>query len=165
MSEQEDIKQEAEAMRHSVESLMMATVNADCNPEISYAPYIEQDGCFYIFISELAAHTRHLLHNGKVSVLFIEDESNANNTFARKRQTFTCQSGQIPRDAHSFSSIMDKMQNRFGNLIETLLTLKDFHLFELKPIKGQYVAGFGKTYQIDVNTGKYIFLTADKLKK
>lgn len=152
-------------MRSSFKSLMMATVHSDSNPEISYAPYIEQHGCFYIFTSELAAHTQNLLNNGKVSVLFLEDETSANNAFARKRQTFNCQANRIARDIEAFHIIMGKMKERFGNFIETLLSLQDFHLFQLTPASGQYTAGFGKTYQIEVSNGEYRLLTAEVLKK
>lgn len=164
MSEKSDIQIAAESMRSGFQSLLMATVNDQGFPEISFAPYIEDDGNFYIFISELAAHTRNLLKNSKASVMFIEDESNAPHSFARKRQTFNCEASRISRDGKSFEILIAKMQERFGNLIETLRHLSDFHLIELKPLNGQYVAGFGKTYEIEISTGQFILVTEDKIR-
>lgn len=162
--ETSDIQKEAESLRTGFQSLLMATVNDQNFPEISYASYIEEGGKFYIFISELAAHTKNLLNNNKASVMFIEEESKAGHSFARKRQTFTCEASRVARDNHSFDLLIDKMQARFGNLIETLRHLNDFHLIELSPLSGQYVAGFGKTYEIEISTGQFRLVTEDKIR-
>ena len=43
----------------------------------SYAAYVERDGDYYVYLSERALHTCNLLDNGRVSVLFIENEGGA----------------------------------------------------------------------------------------
>ena len=42
------------------------------------------------------------------------------------------------------------MQEKFGETIELLRSLPDFHLLALTPVNGKYVAGFGKAYSINV---------------
>ncbi|NNJ90787.1 MAG: HugZ family protein [Gammaproteobacteria bacterium] len=160
-TELSEIDKELESFISGLQSLLMATVSDQGFPEISYASYIEVDRKFYIFISELASHTKNLLKNSNASVMFIEDESQASHSFARKRLTLTCEASRISRDNQLFEILIEKMQLRFGNLIETLRHLNDFHLFELRPLTGQYVAGFGKTYEINISTGQLKLLKPD----
>jgi putative heme iron utilization protein len=160
-SELSEMNKELESFISGFQSLLMATVNDQGFPEISYASYIEVDGKFYIFISELASHTNNLLKNSNASVMFIEDESKASHAFARKRLTFTCEASRVSCDKQLFEILIEKMQQRFGNLIDTLRSLNDFHLFELRPLTGQYVAGFGKAYEIKLSTGQLILLKPD----
>jgi heme iron utilization protein len=95
---------------------------------------------------------------------YIEDESQANNPFGRKRLTYQCEANFIGRDGGSFDDFLDKFQGHFGNLIETLRNLADFQLFELVPDKGRYVAGFGKTFEIDCQDNQYEKVTESELK-
>jgi len=143
-----EIEKQAEILAQKFETLQLATISNDGFPEISYAPFIAHNDCFYIFISELAAHTRNLLKQPIASVMLIEDEPAADNAFARKRLTYRCQARQVIRETPEFAEQANKMEQRFGAMIKLLTQLNDFHLFELKPVSGQYVAGFGKTYEI-----------------
>lgn len=147
-TEDTEIKSQAETLAQKFETLQLATVSHDGLPDISYAPFVSNNDCFYIFISELAAHTRNLLANPVASVMLIEDEPAADNAFARKRLTYRCEVHQIMRETPDFVEQIIAMENRFGSMIKLLTQLNDFHLFELKPVYGQYVAGFGKTYEI-----------------
>ena len=90
MADQNDPKLLKQALREfhafvaSFDSVMLATINDEGDtpvPEASYAPVLVRDGKYYIFVSELALHTRNLLRNKSASLLFIEDESNSNNIF------------------------------------------------------------------------------------
>ena len=75
----------------SQQSLLLATVTAQGKPESSYAPYVrDEKGAFYIFVSELATHTKNMLQSGCASILFIQPEEQTNNFFARKRVVFDC---------------------------------------------------------------------------
>ena len=38
---------------------------------------------------------------------------------------------------------------KFGDIISTLVCLKDFKMFRFKPIRGTFVKGFGKAYTIE----------------
>ena len=136
----------------SQQTLILATVSINNLPQISYAPYVrDQDGAFFIYVSELAQHTENLLKNQRTSVLFIRPESESNNLFARERVVFNCCVEEIKRDDENFESQLQAMQKKFGEVVETLCALPDFHLFAFRPESGRYVAGFGRAFAINVN--------------
>ncbi|MCG6983618.1 MAG: pyridoxamine 5'-phosphate oxidase family protein [Thiocapsa sp.] len=135
--------------RSSFASLLMATVNRDGSPEASYAPFVEEGGDFYIYVSELSIHTRNLMDTGRASVLFIEEETASRNTFARRRLTVQCVAREVARGTPGFDTALSRFESRFGALIKTLRGLPDFHLFQLRPGGARYVTGFGKAFEID----------------
>lgn len=135
--------------REGFSTLLMATIGADGEPEASYAPYVEQGGDFYIFVSELSSHTANLMQSGRVGILFIEDESSNRNLFARRRLSYRCRAEVVARTTAGFDTILDRFEARFGGLIATLKGLNDFHLIRLSPQSARYVTGFAKAYAID----------------
>jgi putative heme iron utilization protein len=91
MSEQtEEAKRQAKPIAPKVreliaktQSLILATVDAEGNPNSSYAPFVEIDNKFYILVSFMAKHTKNLSEGRKVSAMFIEDESATKQVYAR----------------------------------------------------------------------------------
>lgn len=154
----EAIRQSYQAFAEDFETLLMATSNSSGLPEASYATYIKDAGDYYVYLSELARHTGNLLEHPHCSVLFIENEQDAKHLFARKRLTYQCETNEVERGSAHFEQIMDKFEEKFSNFIEMLRHLEDFHLFRLKPVKGNYVAGFAQAYEISdpkLNTVKH----------
>ena len=130
-------------------SLHLATCNAEGRPEASYAAYVEHDGCYYVYTSELSAHTANLAANGCCSVLFIESEAEAKNLFARRRLTLHCAVVECHRDAMAFEPLMDLFVAKFGNFMGMMRKLTDFHLYALRPQTGSYVSGFAQAYILE----------------
>jgi putative heme iron utilization protein len=140
---------EARAFLARFRTLLMATVSADGAPEASYAPFVRpDDNCFYVYVSGLSRHTGNLDASGRVSVLFIEDERNVKQLFARTRLTFDCRAETIERESERWQSVMDMFQDAFGNVIELIHPLTDFKLFRLRPQNGIYVRGFAQAYRV-----------------
>ncbi len=139
---------ESQELRERFQTALMATVSAEAEPEASYTPYLLLDGNFYIFVSGLSAHTANLRHNGRVSLLFIEEESQAN-LFARKRLTYQCSARPIARDDERWPVLLDQYQELFGATVGMLRQLPDFILFELEPRRGNFVKGFGQAYLLE----------------
>ncbi len=160
-----EMKQEADELRSRYNTLQLSTISGEGFPEISYAPYIEDERKFYIFISGLATHTRNLQERGMAGVMFIEDESHADHAFGRKRLTYRCKATTIPRGTDRFEHLLNRFQNQFGTLIQTLRALPDFQLFELAPDTGRYVAGFGKTFTVQYPDEQYCQITESDLEK
>lgn len=131
------------------QSLLLSSRRLDGDTDISYAPFVREAGVFYIFVSSLAAHTRNLQSHPKVSVLFIQPESEADNAFARQRLTFDCEVRAVAKDDNLYNCQLDAMQAKFGAIVSVLRTLPDFRLLALTPTDGRLVAGFGQTYSID----------------
>ena len=142
-----EIEQQLSTFLNTIDSLVLATVDGTGIPEASYAAYVEHEGSFYIFVSELASHTQNLRRTKTAGVIFTEKEPG--HAFTRKRLTYNCQATVIGRNEPLFEAVLLQMEQQFGNLIITLRGLGDFHLYQLKPTKGQFVAGFGKAYEID----------------
>ena len=141
---------EARAFLARFQTLLMATVSADGAPEASYAPFVRpDDNCFYVYVSGLSRHTSNLNASGRVSVLFIEDERDVKQLFARTRLTFDCRAELIGRETERWQAIMDMFQDRFGNVIELIRPLTDFKLFRLRPQTGIYVKGFAQAYRVN----------------
>ena len=131
------------------QSLHLATCNAAGEPEASYAAYLEHEGCYYVYASELSAHTRNLKESGRCSVLFIESEAEAKHVFARRRLTLQCRVTECHRGSPEFEHLMDMFIQKFGGFMEMMRTLADFHLFLLRPKTGSYIAGFAQAYTLE----------------
>lgn len=142
------IQQEFREFIAAFASAQLATVNAERWPEASYAPLLQHEQKFYIYVSELAAHTQNLLARPQASLLFIEDERQARNVFARQRAVLQVSATEISRDSGHWQQILQRMEDRFGSTMELLRSLPDFHLFALTPQSGSYVKGFGKAYRL-----------------
>ncbi len=153
------------ALQHASQTLLLSSLSAEGTPELSYAPYVKDDqGCFYIFISELAGHTRNLLQQPACSVMFIRDESKSRNLFARERLTYVCRAEALPDAAPDRSAMLDKLQTTFGETVTLLRQLADFRLFRLTPEQGRYVVGFGRAYRVDPRSGELAHIGADDLR-
>ena len=152
MSQSPDLNAVMEACRTfpgQFQSLHLATCNAKGEPEASYEAYVEYDGCYYIYTSELSAHTANLATSGRCSVLFIESEAQAKHLFARRRLTLQCSATEIHRESPDFERLMDQFVEKFGHFMELIRKLTDFHLYQLRPLSGGYVAGFAQAYTLE----------------
>ena len=141
------------ALIASQRRLHLATSNENGDADISYAPYLQRDNVFYVFVSRLARHTGNMLRAGQASIMFIQPESEAANPFARQRLMFHCRVAEIGRDDALYVQVLDDLHNRFGETVSVLRSLPDFHLLALTPLQGQYVAGFGKAFRVDAGNG------------
>jgi heme iron utilization protein len=157
MNETTDLGQRAitlQALLAAQQTLLLSTASPTGIPDISYAPFVRDEaGSFTILISELATHTGNLLANPLASVMFVRPESQSNNLFARERAIFDCTAKPIGRSDTGYSTQLMALQKQFGNIVEVLRSLSDFHLFTLTPISGRYVVGFGLAFTINVKDG------------
>lgn len=154
-----------QALQQGKRSLLLSTLSEAGLPEISYAPYWRNEQCeFCIFVSRLAAHTMNLLANPVCSVLFIEDETESRNLFARERLSYRCEVEEAHTDSVEYGSTLDSMEAHLGATIPLLRGLPDFHLFKLKPQSGSYVVGFGKAFEVDPVDNSLSHLNVDRLK-
>ena len=133
-------------------SVILGTASENGQPQASYAPCVMDEARnFYVFVSGLSAHTQNLTRTGKVSALFIEDESQTQQMFARKRLSYDCQATLLDRGSAQWDAIAQQFAERFGNIVEVMIGLPDFRIFQLRPQGGRFVMGFGAAYDIDPN--------------
>ncbi|HIK06058.1 MAG TPA: HugZ family protein [Trichormus sp. M33_DOE_039] len=149
MSQLETAQAEYEDFTQQFESVIISTVNDQGIPNASYTPFVMDDAKnIYIYVSGLAVHTQNISANPHVCVLFIEDETQTNQIFARRRLSFDCTATLIERECDTWNQVVDQFQQRFGEIIEVLRGLADFRIFRLTPKEGRFVIGFGAAYHI-----------------
>ena len=152
--ELEDFTRRYHELIASQQTLLLSTASVTGVPEISYAPFVrDHAGLFYIFVSEIAGHTANLLTNPQASLLFIRPESECRNLFARERAVIGCSVKEILRDDEIFIDRLQALQDKFGEVVNVLRSLSDFHLFALRPESGRFVIGFGRAFTINMNDG------------
>ena len=142
----QDIIASVEQLLERIGSLQLATVDESGHPSISYTPYLMREDRFYIFISELAAHTGNLKQSPNCQIMLIEDEADTKNIFARKRLILKCHAAFLERTHPNWESCLEAFEQKHGNTVSLLKTLKDFWLIELQPTEGSFVQGFAQAF-------------------
>lgn len=143
------IQKEAQSFRRIFKSVIIATSSRLGEPVASYAPFILDDqGAVYVFVSQLARHTRHILENPRASLLWIEEETATRNIFARRRLSLDCVVTEIGQEDGMTQSILDRMERELGGTVSVLRSLSDFHLFKMEPLQGVFVQGFGRAFDV-----------------
>ncbi|HAS6199133.1 TPA: heme utilization protein HutZ [Vibrio vulnificus] len=142
------LEPEIKEFRQERQTLQLATVDTDGRPNVSYAPFVQNQEGYFVLISKIARHARNLLENPQVSLMMIEDEEGAKQLFARKRLTFDAVASVIERDTQLWHQVITQMEERFGEIVSGLSQLEDFVLFNLKAERGLFVKGFGQAYQV-----------------
>lgn len=127
---------------------MLATVAEGQNPAASYAPLAWLDGHCYLYLSELALHTRNLKRCPRISLMLMEAEAETANPFARRRITFNGNVLVIARDDLLFDRVLAEFHRRFGKVMTIIEPLPDFSLFRVCLQAGRYVRGFGQAYDL-----------------
>ncbi|QIR35784.1 HugZ family protein [Tolypothrix sp. PCC 7910] len=163
MSQLEQVQAEYEKFTDQFQSVIISTVSAEGIPNASYAPFVMDDSYnIYIYISGLVTHTKNLYDNPRISVLFIEDENQAHQIFARRRLSFDCTATLIERETDHWQKIVERFQNRFGEIIEVFRGLADFRIFKLTPSQGRFVVGFGSAYNISADNLRQLIQVTPK---
>lgn len=140
------MKQDPWEFINTISTMHISSISTNGSAHSSYAPFIQNEQKFYICISGMAKHTHNLLHNKTISIMIIEDESKSTNLFARKRITLDVEVATIERDSVIFNGAMTLFQDSFGELANIYKNMLDFQLFELHPVSGRAVFGFGEAY-------------------
>ena len=152
------LEAEITALLSRMRSLHLASVHADGMPLASYAPFAitaDQNGV-WVILSELAAHARNLREHPDCSVLIVADEVDSAQIYVRERCQYEMDASLVARDTPDWREGCDALRARHGALVETLEQLADFQLFQLRPISGRYVVGFGRAYALKPATLKRV---------
>lgn len=139
---------EIKEFRQERRTLQLATVDEEGRPNVSYAPFVQNQEGYFVLISDIARHARNLKANPNVSLMMIEDEESSKQLYARKRLTFDATASVVERESELWAQVIAQMKDRFGEIIDGLSQLQDFSLFNLKAENGLFVKGFGQAYQV-----------------
>lgn len=143
-----ELRAEIDDLHQRVDTLMLATTTPAGEPEASAAPFLWADEAFHLLLSDLAPHSGNLRATGRVSVLLLQPEQDSGQPFARRRLSYACRVEALPAQAPLGAALLDRMQARFGPVVELLRGLEDFRLYRLRPRHGRYVRGFGQAYEL-----------------
>lgn len=145
---QRQLNTEVIDLLNRTKSLFLSSLNQDGSPHASYAPFAIKDDVLLILISGLAAHTQNLLRTPKLSGLVTEDEAQCDDIFARLRVSYDFEVSIVAAQSDEWYAGIQQLQARLGSRVEQISQLGDFVLFKLTPIKGRFVKGFGRAYDI-----------------
>lgn len=132
------------------QSLMMGTVNQEGIPDVSYAPFIvDEQFNVYVFVSDIVERTRNLIANGKVSLLFIEDESTCKHIFARRRVTMQANAESVSANDPQLPALQQLFHEKFGEFVNLeIISKSDFHLIRMTPFEAGLTKGFGLAFRL-----------------
>ena len=75
-------------------------------------------------------------------------ETETSNAFARQRITLQGEVEVIARDEPLFKSVLRQFHHQFGEIMQVIEPLADFHLFQVNVDSGRFIRGFGQAYEI-----------------
>src|SRR5210317_1009758 len=126
VDELETVREEYLALRESCDGAMLATVAGAEMPTASYAPLLWLDDSGYLFLSDLAEHTRNLKRCPAIALLLIEGNVASANAFARRRISLQGEARIVERGHASYAPVLAGFHRRFGQVMEVLESLPDF---------------------------------------
>ena len=145
-----NIYKEYFAFMKKAKSVYISSVDENNKPEISYSPcVVDDEKNVYILVSDLSKRTSSLVQGRNVSVMFIEQEDQCEEMYVRIRLIFECSTKQIERKTEKWNEEIPIFLERFGDIINVLISLSDFKMFCFSPVSGSFVKGFGKAYTIE----------------
>lgn len=157
MSTLEQAQVEYQNFLSPFKSLVLSTADSVGIPNASYAPFVMDEAKnFYIYVSGLSTHTQNLQANPQASVLFLEDEAQSQQIFARRRLTFNCTATLIERNSEHWLNQIERFSEKFGGIIQVFRDLPDFRIFQLTPTEGRFIVGFGAAYRVCLEGESYL---------
>ncbi len=129
-------------------TILIAAKSQEDYPEMGVTPVIRHDGDFYIYPSHLASHVRAMLDQNVAQFMMIEDETSAQNIWARRRLKFTASLVDVERDSALFDLLCTQFAAEHGPTIGVIRDFSDFHMMRLVPTVGVMVLGFAKAFEL-----------------
>jgi hypothetical protein len=119
-------------------------------PFVSMVPVVPAPGGsgFFIHVSRLAQHTRDLVADARMSLLFTAPLTEDQDPLALPRVTLQGAAEAIAADSGEYEQAAEAYLARFPQA-EMTLGLGDFSFFRLRPATGRLVLGFGRALSLD----------------
>ena len=165
MAKTVDLEKNKEKYLQFVESrknLILSLIDEEGKPFTSYAPFVKKDGKLYIYISEIAEHYDLMEKNAFVDAFLIADEAASPNKFATERVRWQCKPENLGNEGNE--AIFELFNENHGEKMMNLLRGLDFSIFELTPLQGRYVVGFGMAFNLDIDANVFTHVVVDKKK-
>ncbi|OPA76212.1 heme iron utilization protein [Paenibacillus selenitireducens] len=158
----EATKQKFNEFVHKMKTVTISSLDENGDPFISYAPYVNVGDKLYIYISQISDHYKYVEDSSYVHVMLIADETLTPNKFARERARFKCTTTNLGNEGHE--GIFAAFDEQHGQKMMEMLRGLDFSLFELVPVQGRYVIGFGQAFDVSITGEQFSHVVVDKKK-
>lgn len=141
-----DINAEVESLLHGTRVGMLATMGEEF-PLASAVPFVSLQGWtdLLLHISTLAAHTRNLLREPRLSLLVMEHDGPDKNPLALRRLILQGTAARLDRQDTTYDLLARQFTERFPDA-DVTMALADFQLWQLHIRTAQFIAGFGRAY-------------------
>lgn len=122
----------------------LATIDAGA-PLVSMVAYAPEPdlGGLYLFLSQLAAHTRNLLDEPRAALAISETDTGAGDPQTLPRVTLRGSVSVLDRESAAFAPAWTRYVERFPDAAPRV-ELADFLLFRFVPTDVRYVGGFAR---------------------
>lgn len=112
-------------------------------------PYaIAADGSgFVVHVSKLAAHTKDMLVDARVSILVAETEEGNKSPLGLMRVSVQGLARRIPSGSSDLTGLKAVYLARFPEA-EPMFGFADFSMFLIRPDSARFVAGFGEAHSV-----------------
>jgi len=122
-------------------------------PFVSMVPYATAgDGSgFIIHVSTLAAHTKDMLADARVSLLVAEAEDGGTSPLGLARVSVQATAERQGADAPRQSDFRAAYLARFPDA-EPMFGFADFSMFLIRPVSARFVAGFGQAHTLSAES-------------
>lgn len=126
----------------------LATAAAD-GPLASMVAFVAEPGCsgLLLHLSRLAAHTRNLLADPRVSLVIGAPDGGEGDPQTLPRVTLSGTVEIVERDAADYATARARYLQRLPGA-EPRFGFGDFGLFRLRPREARYVGGFGRAWTL-----------------
>lgn len=147
--------EQAGAIRALLERQRIAALGTlhDGEPYVSMVPFalLAEGPDFVIHVSALAAHTKDMLAESRVSLLVIAPEDPQVSPQATMRLTVQGEATQLAKTAPRYAKAKQAYLTRFPGS-DTTFGLGDFSIFTIRPRILRYVGGFAQARSITPET-------------
>jgi putative heme iron utilization protein len=116
-------------------------------PFVSMVPYALAAGGFVVHVSALAAHTRDMLADARVSLMVAQAEDGASSPLGLMRVSVQGLAQQVPADAPELAALKAAYLARFPDA-EPMFGFGDFSIFLIRAESARFVAGFGQAHSL-----------------
>jgi heme iron utilization protein len=123
----------------------------DKQPVVSMVAYtVAGDfSCFYIHISGLAKHTRHIAQNPRVGLMICETLKPGQDPQTLARVSVTGEARVLVSGSGDYAEVKAGYLKKYPDS-EISFGLGDFDLYAIEVEHARFVAGFGKTFNLTV---------------
>ena len=124
----------------------------DGAPAVSMVPFVflSDPGVFVIHVSDLAAHTRNMRSDKRVSLMVMECEAEGKQSTGLPRVMVQGEATEVTGGSGLESTARSAYLRKFPEA-EMTVGLEDFSFFTVRPIAARFVGGFARAFSIDVD--------------